>query len=162
MSSERSGTACIDRCVMLCFGASFIVSLKMATTLRCHRGLILNWFKARGTMLLVAVDDMNTRLKLVTRTSYGFRTYGVAEIALFHNLGDLPLQKLPADSTEEAKIRDHCGLLFAHQNVTAQSSQRVLLQHRRPVPQESSSCLQRNGEFSLIATEQSQDESSIQ
>jgi len=46
---------------------------------------------------------MNTRLKLVTRKSCGFRTYEVAEIALLHNLGDLPTPKRPTNSAEEAK-----------------------------------------------------------
>lgn len=67
---------------------------KVARTLRGHRELLLNWFRARGTISSGAVEGMNTRLKLVTRKSYGFRSYKAAETALFHNLGDLPTPEL--------------------------------------------------------------------
>ena len=36
------------------------------------------------------VEGFNNRLKLVTRKSYGFRTQNAYEIALYHNLSDLP------------------------------------------------------------------------
>lgn len=67
---------------------------KVARTLRGHRELLLNWFRARGTISSGPVEGMNTRLKLVTRKSYGFRSYKAAETALFHNLGDLPTPEL--------------------------------------------------------------------
>jgi transposase len=63
---------------------------KMARTLRSHRELLLNWFRARGQISAGAVEGLNNKVKLVTRKSYGFRTADVAKLALFHNLGQLP------------------------------------------------------------------------
>jgi transposase len=63
---------------------------KVARTLRNHRELILNWFRAKGELSAGAVEGLNNKVKLVTRKSYGFRTTNVAKLALFHNLGRLP------------------------------------------------------------------------
>lgn len=63
---------------------------KVAKTLRNHRLLILNWFKARGLIALGAVEGLNNRLKVITRRAYGFRTYRATEVALYHALGKLP------------------------------------------------------------------------
>ena len=63
---------------------------KVARTLRGHRELILNWFRAKGEISAGAVEGLNNKVKLVTRKSYGFRTAKVAKLALFHNLGKLP------------------------------------------------------------------------
>lgn len=63
---------------------------KVARTLRNHRELILNWFRAKGEISSGAVEGLNNKVKLVTRKSYGFRTANVAKLALLHNLGRLP------------------------------------------------------------------------
>ena len=63
---------------------------KVAKTLRAHRMLLLNWFKARGLIALGTVEGMNNRLKVITRRAFGFRTYRATEIALYHALGKLP------------------------------------------------------------------------
>ena len=63
---------------------------KVARTLRTHRELILNWFRAKGTISAGIVEGMNNKVKLTTRKSYGFRTYEAIETALYHNLGTLP------------------------------------------------------------------------
>jgi transposase len=68
---------------------------KVARTLRNHRGLILNWFRAKGQVSAGAVEGLNNKVKLVTRKSYGFRTPEVAKLALLHNLGRLPEPNLP-------------------------------------------------------------------
>ena len=62
---------------------------KVARTMRSHRPLILNWFRARGLVSSGAVEGLNNKVKLVTRKSYGFRSPDVAKLALLHNLGDL-------------------------------------------------------------------------
>ena len=62
----------------------------VARTLRNHRELILNWFRAQGAISAGSVEGMNNKVKLTTRKSYGFRTYEAIEIALYHNLGRLP------------------------------------------------------------------------
>ncbi len=44
-------------------------------TLQAHRQLILNWFRARGRISTGTVEAMSNRLKAITRSAYGFRTY---------------------------------------------------------------------------------------
>lgn len=63
---------------------------KVARSLKSHRELILNWFRAKGTISAGAVEGFNNKLKLTTRKAYGFRSYRVAEVALYHALGNLP------------------------------------------------------------------------
>jgi transposase len=63
---------------------------KMASQLRRHRPLLLNWFRAKGQFSSGIVEGFNNKAKLTTRKSYGFRTYHAAEIALYHALGKLP------------------------------------------------------------------------
>lgn len=63
---------------------------KIACSLREHRDLILNWFRARGTVSAGSVEGLNNKAKLTTRKAYGFRTYEAIEIALYHTLGNLP------------------------------------------------------------------------
>jgi transposase len=66
---------------------------KVARSIRAHRPLILNWFRAKGSVSAGAVEGLNNKVKLVTRKSYGFRTAEVAKLALLHNLGHLPEPK---------------------------------------------------------------------
>jgi transposase len=63
---------------------------KVARMLRSHEPLILNWFRAKGEISSGAVEGLNNKIRVVTRRSYGFRTYKAMEIALYHNLGRLP------------------------------------------------------------------------
>lgn len=63
---------------------------KVARMLRTHEPLILNWFRAKGEISSGAVEGLNNKIRVVTRRSYGFRTYQAMEIALYHNLGRLP------------------------------------------------------------------------
>jgi transposase len=63
---------------------------KIARSLREHRPLILNWFRARGLVSAGAVEGLNNKLKVITRRAFGFRTFKVTEIALYHSLGRLP------------------------------------------------------------------------
>jgi transposase len=62
----------------------------VARTLRRHRSLLLNWFRAHGEISAGAVEGMNNKLKVITRRAYGFRTFKAAEVALYHGLGRLP------------------------------------------------------------------------
>jgi len=61
-----------------------------ATTLRKHRGLLLNWFRARGAFAHGATEGFNNKARITTRKAYGFRNYEHAETALYHALGNLP------------------------------------------------------------------------
>jgi len=63
---------------------------KVAKTFRAKRELILNWFRAGGMLSSGTVEGFNNKVKLVTRKSYGFKTQEAYEIALYHNLGELP------------------------------------------------------------------------
>jgi transposase len=63
---------------------------KVASTLRNHRQLILNWFKAKGTLSSGKVEGLNNKVKLTMRKSYGFRTQKTITLALYHTLGALP------------------------------------------------------------------------
>jgi transposase len=63
---------------------------KVAKTLRRHRDLILNWFRAEGAISAGIVEGLNNKAKLTMRKAYGFRTVKAVEIALYHQLGALP------------------------------------------------------------------------
>ena len=58
---------------------------EVARMLRAHELLILNWFRAKGKISNGAVEGLNNKSRVVTRRSYGFRTYAAMEIALYHN-----------------------------------------------------------------------------
>lgn len=66
---------------------------KIAKTLRNHRELLMNWFKAKGMLSSGVVEGFNNKAKLTMRKSYGFRTFRGLEIALYHAMGDLPVPK---------------------------------------------------------------------
>jgi len=66
---------------------------KVVASLREHRDLILNWFRACGSISAGAVEGLNNKAKLTTRKAYGFRTYEGIETGLYHTLGDLPEPK---------------------------------------------------------------------
>ena len=63
---------------------------KVAKSLRTHKPLILNWFKAKKAFSSGIVEGLNNKAKVTTRNAYGFRTYRGAETALYHKLGKLP------------------------------------------------------------------------
>ena len=63
---------------------------KVASTLRNHRELILNYFRAKKQLSSGIVEGLNNKAKVTMRKSYGFRTFPVLEIALYHALGKLP------------------------------------------------------------------------
>lgn len=63
---------------------------KVARMLRTHEELLLNWFRAKGEISSGAVEGLNNKIRVVTRRSYGFRTFDAMEIALYHTLGRLP------------------------------------------------------------------------
>jgi len=68
--------------------------MRVARMLRAHQELLLNWFRAKGEISSGAVEGLNNKIRVVTRRSYGFRTYDAMEIALYHTLGRLPEPEL--------------------------------------------------------------------
>jgi transposase len=63
---------------------------RVARMLRAHHELLLNWFRAKGEISSGTVEGLNNKIRVITRRSYGFRTYEAMEIALYHTLGRLP------------------------------------------------------------------------
>jgi transposase len=63
---------------------------EVARSLRQHEELLINWFRAKGTISAGIVEGFNNKAKLAMRKSYGFRTSRGIEAALYHQLGDLP------------------------------------------------------------------------
>jgi len=63
---------------------------KIARMLRSHRGLILHWFRAKEQISLGAVEGLNNKAKVTTKKAYGFKSFEVVKLALYHTLGNLP------------------------------------------------------------------------
>lgn len=70
---------------------------KIARSVRQHRGLILNDFRAQKLLSSGVVEGLNNKAKLTMRKSYGFRTFRCLELALYHSLGKLPEPKSTHD-----------------------------------------------------------------
>ncbi len=66
----------------------------IARSLRRHRELILNWFRAKKEFNSGIVEGLNANAKLAFRKAYGYRTFKAAEVSLYHQLGKLPEPKL--------------------------------------------------------------------
>ena len=63
---------------------------KIARSLRQHRELILNYFRAQKLLSSGVVEGLNNKAKVTMRKAYGFRTFRVLELALYHTLAKLP------------------------------------------------------------------------
>ena len=62
----------------------------IARMLRSHRELLLNYFKARKQFSSGVAEGLNNKAKVTMRRSYGWQTYRILELALYHSLGKLP------------------------------------------------------------------------
>src|SRR5207247_2199722 len=62
----------------------------IARSLRQHRELILNYFRAQKLLSSGVVEGLNNKAKVTMRKSYGFRTFRCLELALYHSLAKLP------------------------------------------------------------------------
>jgi len=67
---------------------------KQARSIRSHKQLILNWFRAKKLFSSGIVEGFNCKAKLTMRKAYGFRTFDGLEIALYHQLADLPTPQI--------------------------------------------------------------------
>ena len=63
---------------------------KEAKTIRKHKNLILNYFRTKKRFSSGIVEGLNNKIKVVTRKSYGFKSWKAMEIALYHSMGKLP------------------------------------------------------------------------
>jgi transposase len=66
---------------------------KIAQTLRSHEALLMNWFRAKGTISSGSVEGLNYNAKLTMKKAYGFQTLPGIKTALYHRLGNLPEPK---------------------------------------------------------------------
>jgi transposase len=64
--------------------------IKVSKMLQRHRELILNYFRAQKEFNSGIVEGMNRKVNLTVRKAYGFRSFEVMKIALYHQLGKLP------------------------------------------------------------------------
>jgi transposase len=71
----------------------------IARSLRKHRELILNYFRAQKLLSSGVVEGLNNKAKVTMRKSYGVRTFRCLELALFHSLGKLPEHLASCPST---------------------------------------------------------------
>jgi len=67
---------------------------KIARMLRTHRALLRNYFKTRKQYSSGVIEGLNNKAKVTMRKSYGFRTFRILELALYHSLGKLPEPEL--------------------------------------------------------------------
>ena len=67
---------------------------KFARTVRSHRELLLNYFRARKQFSSGVIEGLNNKAKVTMRKAYGFRTFRIVELSLYHVLGKLPEPKL--------------------------------------------------------------------
>jgi len=67
---------------------------KFARTVRTHRELLLNYFRARKQFSSGVIEGLNNKAKVTMRKAYGYRSFRIAELSLFHVLGKLPEPKL--------------------------------------------------------------------
>lgn len=67
---------------------------KFARTVRSHRELLLNYFRARKQFSSGVIEGLNNKAKVSMRKAYGFRTFRATELALYHVLGRLPEPEL--------------------------------------------------------------------
>jgi transposase len=67
---------------------------KFARTVRNHRELLLNYFRARKAFSSGIVEGLNNKAKVTMRKAYGYRTFGMTELSLYHVLGKLPEPEL--------------------------------------------------------------------
>jgi len=70
---------------------------KFARTVRSHRELLLNYFRARKEFSSGVIEGLNNKAKVTMRKAYGYRSFRIAELSLFHVLGKLPEPKLAHD-----------------------------------------------------------------
>jgi transposase len=67
---------------------------KFARTVRSHRELLLNYFRAKKQFSSGIIEGLNNKAKVTMRKAYGYRTFRVAELSLYHVLGKLPEPQL--------------------------------------------------------------------
>jgi len=92
-----------------------------ARMLQSHRDMILDYFLAKKEYSSCVVEGLNTKVKLVTGKSYGYRMTATIKIAPFiYSIGRLPEPESPTDLPEESSA------------VYATANTSTLYSHARP------------------------------
>jgi len=66
---------------------------KFVKTLRKHEELLMNYFEAKKRYTSGMVEGFNLKVGLTIRKAFGFRNFRHLQVALYHQLGDLPEPK---------------------------------------------------------------------
>jgi len=63
---------------------------KFVRTLRKHEALLMNYFLANKEFNSGIVEGLNLKINLSIRKAYGYKSFDIMKMALFHQHGDLP------------------------------------------------------------------------
>ena len=63
---------------------------EIARMLRKHREVILNYFRAKKQFNSGMVEGLNRKINLTVRKAFWFGSFKTIEIAIYHQLGELP------------------------------------------------------------------------
>jgi hypothetical protein len=77
---------------------------KIARSLRKHRELILNYFRAQKLLSSGVVEGLNNKAKVTMRKSYGFRTYRVSNSPSITHLASCPSRSPPTISSDQPSL----------------------------------------------------------
>jgi transposase len=66
----------------------------VARTVRAHRELLLNYFRAKKQFYSGVIEGLSIKAKVTPKRAHGYRTFRIAELSLYHLLGKLPEPKL--------------------------------------------------------------------
>jgi transposase len=77
---------------------------RIARTLRTHRPLLLNYFKARKEFSSGVVEGLNNKAKVTMRRSYGFAPSASWNSRSTTHLASCPSLSLPMNSSDESKF----------------------------------------------------------
>ena len=75
----------------------------IARSLRQHRELILNYFRAQKLLSSGVVEGLNNKAKVTMRKSYGFRTFAASSLRSITHLANYPSRNRPTISSDEPK-----------------------------------------------------------
>jgi len=78
---------------------------KIARSLRNHRELILNYFRAQKLLSSGVVEGLNNKAKVTMRKSYGFRTYASSNSPSITPLASCRNPIPPTISSDEPSFR---------------------------------------------------------
>jgi transposase len=67
---------------------------KFARTVRVHRKLLLNYFRANKQFSSGVIEGLNNKAKVTLRKPYGYGTFRIAELSVYPVLGKLAEPKL--------------------------------------------------------------------